>query len=132
MIPDDLKIVSFKVMNVQQKWNTLHQYECSHDFPKYLSLLHLIVFRNTLSKYHFHSKNFCFSGWPFYWQRNYLRFYGLFEAMHSNLYTLGVITDIAQAFDTVDHTIFLKKPELHGLEGNAQNWIKSFLQNRKQ
>lgn len=52
--------------------------------------------------------------------------------MHSNLYTRGVITDIAQAFDTVDHTIFLKKPELHGLEGNAQNWIKSFLQNRKQ
>ena len=47
MIPDELKIVSFKVMNVQQKWNTLHQYECSHDFPKYLSLLHLIVFTNT-------------------------------------------------------------------------------------
>ena len=44
--------------------------------------------------------------------------------MHSNLYTLGVITDIAQAFDTVDHTIFLKKPELHGLEDNAQNLIK--------
>ena len=85
-----------------------------------------------MSKYHFYSKNFCFSGLPLYWQRNYLRFYGLFEAMHSNLYTLGVITDIAQAFDTVDHTIFLKKPELHGLEGNAQNWIKSFLQNRKQ
>ena len=77
-----------------------------------------------MSKYHFYSKNFCFSGWPLYWQRNYLRLYGLFEAMHSNLYTLGVITDIAQAFDTVDHTIFLKKPELHGLEDNAQNLIK--------
>ena len=39
----------------------------------------------------------------------------IFEAFENNLYTLGVFIDLSKAFDTVDHTILLKKLELHGI-----------------
>ena len=39
----------------------------------------------------------------------------IFEAFENNLYTLGVFSDLWKVFDTVDHTILLKKLELCGI-----------------
>ena len=50
----------------------------------------------------------------------------------NNLYTLGVFTDRSKAFDTIDHTILLKKLKLYSIGGNNHNWTKSFPSNRKQ
>lgn len=44
-----------------------------------------------------------------------------FKLLENNLSTFGVFIDLSKTFDTVDHTILLKKIELDGLRGNNQN-----------
>ena len=54
------------------------------------------------------------------------------ESFEYNKYTLGVFIDLSKAFDTVDHSILLKKLELYGVTDRNYSWFKNYLSNRKQ
>ena len=56
----------------------------------------------------------------------------IYETFEKNEYTLGVSIDLSKAFDTVDHSILLRKLELYGITDRNYAWIKSYLSNRLQ
>ena len=46
--------------------------------------------------------------------------------------SIGVFIDLKNAFDTVNHTLLIDKLEYYGIRGIAQEWLKSYLKDRKQ
>ena len=56
----------------------------------------------------------------------------IYNAMDLNLNTLGIFIDFSRAFDTIDHSILLKKLKHYGIQGNMLNILGSYLRNRKQ
>ena len=47
-------------------------------------------------------------------------------------YTLGIFIDLSKAFDTVNHSMLLKKVELYSVTDRNHSWFKNYLSNRKQ
>ena len=54
------------------------------------------------------------------------------EACDKGLFACGVYLDFKKAFDTVKHEILLSKLQHYGVTGIANDWMRSFLTNRKQ
>ena len=61
-----------------------------------------------------------------------LAVFELTEFATSSLDCLGIFIDFKKAFDTVDHTILLKKIELYGLRVISKAFLTSYLSDRKQ
>ena len=53
-------------------------------------------------------------------------------AMDNKTQIDAILLDFPKAFDKVPHLRLLSKLTSYGITGNTQNWIKSFLSNRKQ
>ena len=51
------------------------------------------------------------------------------KAFEKNKYTLGVFIDLSKVFNTVYHSILLRKLELYGITDRKYAWIKSYLSN---
>ena len=53
-------------------------------------------------------------------------------AISSDKYMIGVFLDFRKAYDTVNHSILLKKLYKYGIHGHILNWFKSSLTDRQQ
>ena len=53
-------------------------------------------------------------------------------SIDNNMYTCGGFLDFSKAFDTVNHSILLKKIEQYGIRGVPLQLFNSYLTNRQQ
>lgn len=56
----------------------------------------------------------------------------ILNSFENGKFTLGVFVDLSKAFDTVNHSILLKKLSYYGINGVYHQWFESYLNNRKQ
>ena len=56
----------------------------------------------------------------------------LYTAMNNNKFTIAVYIDAMKAFDTVNHSILLKKMYKLGIKGKLLDWVKNYLTERYQ
>ena len=56
----------------------------------------------------------------------------IYESFENDNYTVGIFVNLLKAFDTVDHTILLKKLEIYGITGTNLAWFRSYLTNGNQ
>ena len=56
----------------------------------------------------------------------------IYKSFEKDHYTLGVFIDLSKAFDTVDHTILIRKLEMYGIKGINLAWYHGYLTKRIQ
>ena len=56
----------------------------------------------------------------------------ILKALDEGKIVLGVSLDLSKAFDTVDHSILLKKLYKYGIRGSALKWMIDYLKGRQQ
>ena len=54
------------------------------------------------------------------------------RAIEGGLFSSGIFLDFSKAFDTVDHSILIRKLSHYGIREIANDWFTSYLRNRRQ
>ena len=135
--PDNLKIA--KILPVYK--NKGSNLECNNYRP--ISLLSNInkIFEKLMHSRLFNFLNLhnCIYNLQFGFREKHSTDHALFsitekirETLDDNNFVCGTFIDLQKAFDTVDHSILLKKLENYGVRGLSNQWFESYLNNRKQ
>ena len=58
--------------------------------------------------------------------------YDITREMDNKNFAIGIFIDLSKAFDTVDHSLLIKKMQHYGIRGISLRWFSYYLNNRTQ
>ena len=136
VLPDDLKIAKIIPIYKADNSSNVSNYRPISVPPFFYKMLERIMY-NRLQNYLknqniLYNKQFGFQTGHFTDHAIAQLVDQIYKASEKNEYTLGILTDLVKAFDTVDHSILLRKLELHGITDINYARIKAYLSNRLQ
>ena len=136
IFPNDLKIAKVIPLFKSGEINEISNYRPVSILPqisKIIEKLFEIRLRTYIEKH-----NFLFSG-QYGFRTNHSTNLALNEmvnmivnAIDKNMFSIGVFIDLKKAFDTVNHSLLIKKFEYYGIRGKASCFLQSYLKNRSQ
>ena len=66
------------------------------------------------------------------WEQAILELTGrILDAKNKEMHSAAMFLDLSKVFDTLDHSILLKKLDLYGLRGVCNDWFRDYLSDRK-
>ena len=136
IFPDDLKIAKVTPICKANNSSNISNYRPISAQPGFSKMLERIMY-NRLQKYLkdqniLYNKQFGFRTGHSIEHTIAQLVDQIFEDFEKNKYTLGVFLDFSKAFDTVDHSLLLRKLWLYGITDRNYAWIKSYLSNHLQ
>ena len=136
IVPDDLKLAKVLPLYKSKNKNLISNYRPISVLPVFSKVLERLMYNRMINYINKYKLLYPFQ---FGFQKNHSTNMALItlvdkisDALENGDKVLGVFLDFSKAFDTVDHTILLKKLEYYGFRGVVLKWLSNYLQNRKQ
>ena len=136
VFPDELKLAQVLPLYKSGDSTSLSNYRPVSVLPIFSKVLERLVYNRVFS---FINKNKLLYNYQFGFREGHGTNAALINlidrvmrALDEGDYVLGVFLDFSKAFDTVNHAILLSKLNKYGINGIAQKWFRSYLDNRKQ
>ena len=135
-VPNQLKIAKVTPVFKNGDPSLIHNYRPISVLPVFSKIYERLMYNRLMD---YVTKNNILSKYQFGFRKGYSTDMALTilidkitSAMDKGEHIIGLFVDLAKAFDTVNHTILLKKLTHYGIRGTALQWIHSYLSERQQ
>ena len=134
--PDEMKVA--RILPIYKNWDRqkIENYRPISILPCFSKVLERVIYNRLLN--YFETNNLL-SNKQYGFRQNRSTDLALVDmvdkiatAIDNKEHTVGIFLDLSKAFDTLDHSILLKKLSMYGIRGNVLKLFESYLYNRTQ
>ena len=138
IVPDNMKIAKVIPIHKSGEVSNFNNYRPISLLPAFSKLLEKLMYNRLLS---FINKHKIVYKHQYGFRKNHTTTHPLIHFLSDIAnannkakpeLTMGIFIDLRKAFDTISHTLLLQKLNHYGIRGVANEWIRSYLTNRKQ